>query len=268
MLVNADARRIPLRDGSVQLIVTSIPYFNARAEYASWHTYADYLGDMSRVWAECHRVLSDGGRIAVNVVEGYGRTGNGLDGYVPVGHLITQDIRKVGFVLRGIVIWNKTHHVMGTAWGSWKSAGNPCLRDQHELIIIAHKGSAAREGGESTIDADTFLKATSSIWVIPPAQSDWHPAPFPAEIPRRLIELYSFVGDVVLDPFVGSGTTVLVADKLKRRGIGFDLKWEYLERARYDTALQAHEWDVCRELQSKPKPTVVSDLPMFAEAAS
>lgn len=268
MLVNADSRWIPLQNETVQLIVTSIPYFNAREEYARWNNYPDYLSDMLSVWKDCYRVLCDGGRIAVNVVEGYGRTGNGRDGYVPLGHLIAQDIRGVGFTLRGIVIWNKTHHVMGTAWGSWKSATNPCLRDQHELIIIAHKGSAAREGSESTIDADTFLKATSSIWVIPPAQSDWHPAPFPAEIPRRLIELYSFKGDTVLDPFVGSGTTVFVANKLGRVGIGIDRKWSYLERVRCEVALQEGDWELSQELARRvaaQDAQPLEELPMFAE---
>lgn len=229
-MYQGDARHLDaIEDGSIDMVITSPPYLNAR-EYSQWNNYADYLADMALAWAECYRVLCDGGRIAVNVVHGYGRPGNDRDGYMPIGNAITDQIVAAGFALRGIIIWNKTPHVMGTAWGSWLEATNPSLRDQHEIIIVAHKGSAKREGGESTIDTETFVKATSSIWVIPAEQS-WHPAPFPAELPRRLIQLYTFLGDTVLDPFAGSGTTCWEALKAGRKGIGVEMKDEYIEKA-------------------------------------
>lgn len=238
-LINADSTLIPLRSSSVHLIACSPPYFNAREEYSSFIDYADYFVFTAAVWQECYRVLLPGGRIAVNVVHGYGRPGNGLNGYYPVGNRITDQLVDAGFALRGIIVWNKTHNVLGTAWGSWLSPSDPSLRDQHELIIVAHKDTPkhpTRVGGITTIDTDTFLKATSSIWVIPPARSSWHPAPFPLEIPRRLIELYTYQGDIVLDPFSGTGTTVHAAQLTKRVGIGLDLKYEYLRRSINDFA--------------------------------
>lgn len=230
MLLNSDAARIPLEDKSIQLIVTSPPYLNARA-YSHWDSYEDYLVDSKSWWKECFRILCDGGRIAVNVPQGYGRPGPGTE-YLTIGADTTNAIRDVGFTLRGHVIWNKTSHVLkgNTGWGSWLSASNPCLRDQHELIIIAHKGKPNRSG-VNTIDKSTFVYATSSIWVISPYTHSWHPAPFPQEIPRRLIELYSFEGDTVCDPFSGSGVTERMAIQLGRKGIGMDLEYRYCRRA-------------------------------------
>lgn len=225
-----DARNMNLiEDESIQLIVTSPPYANARS-YSSWEGYDEYLADMLLAWKECHRVLCNGGRIAINVVHGYGRPGS-PDGYFPLGHRVTDQLENIGFELRGVIIWNKTHSILGTAWGSWLSASNPSLRDQHEFIIVGHKGDAKRAKGEDTIDSDTFIKATSSIWYFPPKTRKWHPAPFPAELPKRLIELYSFIGDSVLDPFAGSFTTVHVAEGLKRKGIGIDIHEEYVRQS-------------------------------------
>jgi len=227
VILQADARHIPLADGSVHMIVTSPPYWNAR-EYSSWLTYGGYLEDMDHAWRECFRVLCDGGRIAVNVAHGYGRPST--TGYLPISDDLARGLVAHGLELRGHVVWCKIGAVSGTAWGSWLSATNPSLRDGHEVIIVAHKGSAERAGGISTIDRETFLSATRSVWNIP-ATSGWHPAPFPAEIPRRLIELYTFKGDVVLDPFSGSGTTARVAEECGRRGIGLELNWDYARRS-------------------------------------
>lgn len=212
-------------DGSVGMVVTSPPYWNARS-YSSWLCYEDYLADMAMVWAECYRVLCDGGRIAVVVPLTYGRPDNG--GCVPIGMDVLAGIQEAGFTLRGIVIWDKGN-MLSTAWGSWCSASNPSLRDNHEVIIVAHKGSSSR-AGEGDVDKETFLKATASVWRVSPVQG-WHPAPFPVEIPRQLIELYTFVGDVVLDPFMGSGTAVWEARRLGRRAIGVERNREYIERA-------------------------------------
>ena len=234
MIVQADARRIPLSDGSVHMIVTSPPYWNAR-EYSSWPTYEGYLVDMAHAWEECFRVLCDGGRIAVNINLGYGRPGQAF-GYILIGDDTARALCAAGFALRGHIVWNKSNGTnrsgaTGTGWGSWRSASDPCLRDAHEVIIVAHKGRANRGDGESTISAEDFMEATNSVWNIVPASQSWHPAPFPDEIPRRLIELYTFRGDVVLDPFLGSGTTARVAAALGRRGIGLELNWGYARRS-------------------------------------
>lgn len=230
-LWQGDARCLDaIADNSVHLVATSPPYFSARPEYATWSTYRQYLADLLEALEESYRVLCASGRIAVNVPMGYGRPGN-EHGYLPIGADFIAMLEEAGFTLRGVIVWDKGRHVLGTAWGSWLSPSNPSLRDQYELIIVAHKGAARRDGGESTIDPQTFTDATSSVWSIPAARHDWHPAPWPAEIPRRLIELYTFQGDTVLDPFSGSGTTAFCAQRLGRLGLGVDLSEEYVRRS-------------------------------------
>lgn len=234
-LYEGDARNLDaLGAGSVGLVVTSPPYWNARREYASWPTYAAYLADMARAWAECNRVLCEGGRLAVNVPDGYGRPGNG--GYLTLGDDTARAICAAGFTLRGKVIWYKGGAVArgSTAWGTYQNPANPSLRDCYEVIILAHKGPAGRPGKDARqrlIDRDLFLASTVSVWEIPPARSKWHPAPFPAELPRRLIELLSFPGDTVLDPFAGTCVTVQEAARAGRVGLGVDLCAAYLDRA-------------------------------------
>lgn len=226
-----DARHLDaIEDGSVHACITSPPYFNARL-YSSWPTYADYLADMALAWAECYRVLCDGGRIAVNVPMGYDRPGS-EGGYKVVGIDTTLALQKVGFEIRGHIAWVKEGGGgLGTAWGSWMDASNPSLRDGYEIIIVAHKGSAGRGDGESTISRDEFLEFTRSVWTIQPVTSSWHPAPFPSEIPRRLIQLYTFKGDTVLDCFAGSGTVLWAAAKAGRKGIGVDVQEDYIRKA-------------------------------------
>lgn len=229
-LWQGDARQLDaLPDRSVDLVVTSPPYWSARPEYASWPSYVDYLADMALVWAECYRVLTTGGRIAVNVPAGYGRPGNG--GYRLIGADTARALEAAGCELRGEVVWDKRPaERSSTAWGSWRAATNPALRDAHEVVILAHKETAGR-AGPTEIAADRFMALTSSIWTIAPARSAWHPAPFPAELAARCIELLSFAGDVVLDPFAGTGTTIWTAARLGRRAIGVELSATYLTRA-------------------------------------
>lgn len=233
-LYHGDARALTaLAAETVALVVTSPPYYNARA-YSQWPTYEAYLMDMAAAWRECYRVLCAGGRIAVNVPDGYGRPGSG--GYRLISDDTAAALQQAGFTLRGKVIWYKGNAVArgSTAWGSWQSAANPSLRDCHEVILIAHKGQPGR-AGPRTIPANVFLDATVSVWEIPPARSRWHPAPYPAEIPRRLIQLYSFPDDTVLDPFAGTGTTVWAAAALERHGIGVELSADYLNHARTES---------------------------------
>ena len=263
MIINANALHVPLADESVHCVVTSPPYYNAREEYSSWNTYKEYLLDMRNWCKELMRVLCNGGRLAMNVPDGYGRSKN--TPYIPLGAHVTAIVQETGFTLRGNIIWNKPIRPNSTAWGSWKSASNPALRDKHEIIIVAHKGSAGREPGESTIDSRTFLMSTESVWNILPASPTWHPAPFPEEIPRRLIELYSYKGDIVLDPFSGSGTTVNVANLLGRRGIGFDLNMGYLRKSLAKSAAFAGDWDVVGRCCVDASAQNFDGLPMFTE---
>jgi site-specific DNA-methyltransferase (adenine-specific) len=143
----------------------------------------------------------------------------------------------IGYLMRGEIIWNKGASASpSTAWGSWRSAVNPVLRDIHEYVLVFSKGGFSRmrpPGGASTISRDEFLEFTKSVWSLPaePARKVGHPAPFPVELPYRLIQLYTFEEDVVLDPFCGSGSTCLAAIKGGRHYIGYDNQDEYVKLA-------------------------------------
>ncbi len=138
-----------------------------------------------------------------------------------------------GFLMRGEIIWDKGASAGSScAWGSWKSASNPSLRDVHEYILIFSKNTYGKgKKGTSTISKDEFLQFTKSIWTFPScsAKKAQHPAPFPIELPRRLIELYSYEADTVLDPFMGGGTTALAAIESGRHYIGYELSQEYVD---------------------------------------
>lgn len=215
-------------DNCVALMVTSPPY-NVGKDYDDDLDIDEYLGLLHRVFTETYRVIEPGGRVAVNVAN------LGRKPYLPINQYVAGALTEIGFDLRGEIIWQKAKSAGGScAWGSWRSAKNPTLRDLHEYIIVASKGSYARQRqGEDTIGKDMFLDATVSIWDILPesARRVGHPAPFPVELPRRLIELYTFRGDLVLDPFLGSGSTAVAAVESGRHFVGFDLSSEYLEIA-------------------------------------
>jgi site-specific DNA-methyltransferase (adenine-specific) len=150
---------------------------------------------------------------------------------------ITKSMLRLGFLMRGEIIWNKAASASpSTAWGSWKSASNPTLRDVHEYILIFSKGGFKRQKSqdrENTISTEEFLEFTKSVWTFPaePACKIGHPAPFPIELPYRLIQLYSFREDVVLDPFMGSGQTAIAAHNADRHYIGYELNSEYVNLA-------------------------------------
>ncbi|MDJ0791521.1 MAG: site-specific DNA-methyltransferase [Acidimicrobiia bacterium] len=221
-----DMHQIP--DNCVALMVTSPPY-NVGKDYDDDLALGEYLGLLARVFTETYRVIEPGGRVAVNVAN------LGRKPYLALNHHVSELLTDIGFDLRGEIIWQKAKGAGGScAWGSWRSAKNPTLRDVHEYVIVASKGSFGRQRtGEDTIDKDEFLEATVSIWDILPesARRVGHPAPFPVELPRRLIELYTFRGDLVLDPFIGSGSTAVAAVEADRHFVGFDLEPEYLELA-------------------------------------
>ena len=217
-----------LPEGCVSLMVTSPPY-NVGKDYDQDLSLDEYLGLLERVFAETYRVLEAGGRIAVNVAN------VGRKPYLPLNHHVAGLLADIGFLLRGELIWQKAKSAGGsTAWGSWQSAKNPTLRDVHEYVIVGCKESFRRmREGEDTIGRDDFLDATISIWDIQPASARrvGHPAPFPIELPRRLIELYTFEGDLVLDPFMGAGTTAIAAIDTKRHYVGYEIEPEYVALA-------------------------------------
>lgn len=213
---------------SVDLIITSPPY-NVGKNYGAYNdsqSLPDYLNYLDKVWRECWRVLCDGGRLCVNIAD------TGRHPHVPLHAIFTERLTRLNFTMRGTIIWNKGSSAgTSTAWGSWQSASNPALRDVHEYILVFSKGSLARKCADrkSTISREEFLECTKTIWSFRTVRHKKgnHPAPFPDELVYRLIQLYSFQDDVVLDPFLGSGTTCRVAQRLKRRSIGYEINEGY-----------------------------------------
>jgi len=214
-----------LPDCSVHLVVTSPPY-NAQKEYDSDLTLEEYLAMLDSVWQEVHRVLVPGGRACINVAN------LGRKPYIPLHSLIIDQMLAAGFLMRGEIIWDKAASASpSTAWGSWLSASNPVLRDVHEYILVFCKDTFKRPKGnrESTIEKDDFLAWTKSVWQFPAVQARHigHPAPFPIELPHRCIQLFTYMGEVVLDPFAGSGTTCLAAKQDNRLFVGYEIDPDY-----------------------------------------
>lgn len=221
-------------DNSVHLMVTSPPY-NATKEYDEDLTLDEYLGFLKNVLEETYRVLVPGGRACINVAN------LGRKPYLPLTAFITQIMLDIGYLMRGEIIWDKAASASpSTAWGSWKSASNPILRDVHEYILIFSKADYKRnltkkekDAKKNSIGRDEFLEYTKTIWQMKAesARRIGHPAPFPVELPSRLIELYSFETDIILDPFMGSGTTAIAALQNKRKFIGFEIMEDYITLA-------------------------------------
>ncbi|MEY2590325.1 MAG: modification methylase [Acidimicrobiaceae bacterium] len=243
--VCGDARSMDaIDDGSVALVVTSPPYFAGKQYEEELEregvpsSYLEYLDLLTEVFAECAKKLEPGGRIAVNVAN-LGRK--------PYRSLAADVIKilqdDLGLLLRGELIWQKGEGASGScAWGSFRSAANPVLRDITERVIVASKGRFDRARSvkqreaeslpyESTLMTEPFMELTLDVWNIPPesARRVGHPAPFPVELPEKLIGLYTFKNDLVLDPFMGSGSALVAAAKLDRRYVGYDLDPEYVE---------------------------------------
>ena len=247
-LIAGDARAMgDVPSNAVALVVTSPPYF-AGKEYeealGEGHipaTYLDYLAMLEDVFAECVRTLEPGGRIAVNVANLGRRPYRSLSSDVTT---ILQD--KLRLLLRGEVIWQKARASTGScAWGSFRQPANPVLRDVTERVVIASKGrfdraltakQRHRRGlpSEASLSTDEFMEATTDVWEIPAdsATRVGHPAPFPVALPERLIHLYTYYGDLVLDPFAGSGSTAVAAVRTGRHYVGYDIDPAYVQRAR------------------------------------
>lgn len=221
-----DMRHVP--DESVGLAFTSPPY-NTGKDYDADAALSDYLRLIGRVAREVHRVLVPGGRYVVNVAN------LGRNPYIPLHAYFYAAHGALGFFPVGEVIWRKSKGMNGNcAWGSWRSAKSPRFRDVHEYLLVFAKGQPGRpDKGESDITAEEFMASTLSVWEIPPesARRVGHPAPFPVPLAERVVSLLSYVDDVVLDPFCGSGTTCLAAKKLGRRFVGYDIDPTYCKLA-------------------------------------
>lgn len=246
-ILTGDSRDLSaLPDNSIALVVTSPPYFAGKAyetelgEGSVPASYLDYLTMLRDVFAECWRVLEPGGRIAVNVAN------LGRKPFRSLANDVTTILQNdLGFLLRGEIVWIKAEGASGScAWGSYASAANPVLRDLTERIVVASKGrfdravkrsERAKRGlpFENSIDPDDFRTWTLDTWKIQPESATrvGHPAPFPVELPRRFIELYTYVGDTVLDPFMGAGQTAIAAVRTGRHYVGYEIDPEYVDLA-------------------------------------
>ena len=218
-------------DESVHLMITSPPY-NVGKEYDDDLTLDEYLELLTAVFSQTYKKLVTGGRACINIAN------IGRKPYIPLHAMVIEIMLDLGFLMRGEIIWDKSASGGGScAWGSWMSASNPVLRDYHEYILVFSKDSYSKNKKQEkrdTIDHDDFINWTKSIWTFSAvnAKKIGHPAPFPIELPHRLINLYSYEGDVVLDPFCGSGTTCIAAIQNNRNYIGYDIKKEYIDLAK------------------------------------
>ncbi|MCC6253482.1 MAG: site-specific DNA-methyltransferase [Ignavibacteriaceae bacterium] len=219
---------------SIHLMITSPPY-NVSKDYDEDLSLEEYLSLLKTAFTETYRVLVNGGRACINVAN------LGRKPYIPLSDYISKIMIEIGYNMRGEIIWNKAASASpSTAWGSWQSASNPTLRDIHEYILIFSKGDYKRirkkeemHNKINTITKEQFMEWTKSIWTMnaESARRIGHPAPFPEELPFRLIQLFSFKNDIILDPFMGSGTTAIASLKSERKYIGFDTDNEYIKLA-------------------------------------
>jgi site-specific DNA-methyltransferase (adenine-specific) len=234
IILNSCENMKEIPDNSLHLMITSPPY-NVSKEYDDDLSLKEYLDILRNAFSETYRVLVNGGRACINVAN------LGRKPYIPLSDYISNMMIEIGFNMRGEIIWNKAASASpSTAWGSWQSAANPILRDVHEYILIFSKGSYRRERTEdemseknNTMTKEQFMEWTKSIWTMnaESAKRIGHPAPFPEELPNRLIQLYSFTNDIILDPFMGSGTTAIAAIKTRRNYVGYDISEEYIKLA-------------------------------------
>jgi DNA modification methylase len=281
-LVTGDARHMDeVEDSSVALVVTSPPYF-AGKEYeealGEGHipaSYLDYLAMLEAVLIECVRTLEPGGRIAINVANLGRKPYRSLSADVIT---ILQD--RLGLLLRGEVVWHKARGASGScAWGSFRSPANPVLRDLTERVVIASKGRFDRAVPThlrrrrglpwlSTVNGDEFIEATTDVWEIPSERATrvGHPAPFPVELPLRLIQLFTYQGDLVLDPFMGSGSTAAAAVRSGRHFVGYDTESEYVRIA--EQRVREERDHLIEDEQRRTASGARTDAPVAATAGT
>jgi len=232
-----------LRDESIHLIVTSPPYWQLKdygngSQIGFDDSYEDYINNLDLVWNECHRVLHKGCRLCVNIGDQFARSVYyGRYKVIPIRTEIIKFCETKGFDYMGAIIWQKvtTCNTTGgaTIMGSFPYPRNGILKIDYEFILIFKKQGVAPDVSretkeESKLTIDEWNEFFAGHWNIPGEKQDKHLAVFPEEIPRRLIKMFSFVGDTVLDPFLGSGTTSLVARKLARDSVGYEVNPDFL----------------------------------------
>lgn len=221
-------------DNFVDIIITSPPY-NFGLQYKDDKNkdaiyWQDYFDKLNRIWKESYRVLKPGGRFCVNVQPLF-------SDYMPTHHVISKQLLELGLLWKAEILWEKhNYNCKYTAWGSWKSPSMPYLKYTWEFIEIFCKESHKKKGDVDKIDitGDQFKKWVYAKWDIAPENNMKkynHPAMFPEELVVRLLKLFSYQDDIVLDPFNGVGTTTLVAHKSERRYIGIDISEQYCKTA-------------------------------------
>tara|TARA_B100001094_G_scaffold33343_1_gene27702 strand:- start:38 stop:868 length:831 start_codon:yes stop_codon:yes gene_type:complete len=217
-----------LVDNCVSLTVTSPPYNVGKLSDSNLED-GEYWKLIEKCFGEVYRVTESGGRLVINVAN------LGRKPYIPFSNMFTEIMLNLGFIMRGEIIWQKSKGANANfAWGSWLSASNPVIRDIHEYCLVFSKdGMSKGIKGKSTLEKEEFMDSTLSIWNINPARAKkiGHPAPFPEELVKRFINLYSYEKDLILDPFIGSGTTAIAAKNLNRNYIGYEINENYCDLA-------------------------------------
>lgn len=224
-------KKIP--DNCVDIVLTSPPY-NFGLDYENHcdtDKWEDYFNRLYEIFDECVRVLKYGGRIIVNVQPLF-------SDYIPTHHLISKYLFDAGLIWKGEILWEKNNYnCKYTAWGSWKSPSSPYLKYTWEYLEVFCKGELKKKGLSENIDItdEEFKQFVIAKWSIAPERKMKefnHPAMFPEKLVERCLKLFSFKGDIVLDPFNGAGTTTVVANKLNRKYIGIDISKEYCDIAK------------------------------------
>ena len=223
-IVNEDVLRTDaMEQESVDLIVTSPPY-NVDIAYDSHvdnDDYGQYLVWTHQWLARCYKWLKPDGRMCLNIP-----LDKNKGGQQSVGADITRMARDIGYGYHSTIVWNEGNISRRTAWGSWMSASAPFVIAPVELIVLLYKDTwKKQQRGTSDISRDEFMEWTNGVWLFNGEKKSkiGHPAPFPVDLPERCLKLFSYVGDTVLDPFLGSGTTLVAAQKFERKGIGIEI---------------------------------------------
>lgn len=227
-----------LSNGSVHCVITSPPYNvdlgNNKYKKDGYSThndnmpYDDYLDWMKEVFKECYRVLSHDGRICVNI-------GDGKNGKIPTHSDFIQIMKSIGFMPMTTIIWNKNNTSNRCAWGSYLSAKAPSFPRPFEYILVFQKSNGLERIGESTITKDEWKEYSNGLWSFAPEMKQkkiGHPAMFPIELPTRVIKMLSYKHDVILDPFMGVGTTAIACLNTDRKFIGIEIDDKYFDIAR------------------------------------
>lgn len=233
-IINDDFIKVnSIEENSVDLIVTSPPY-NVDVKYNSFNdkiTYDEYLVFTNRWLEKSYLLLKEDGRLCLNIPLDKNKGGQ-QSVYADIVHLA----KKIGFKYHSTIVWNEQNISRRTAWGSWKSASAPYVIAPVEMIVVFYKKKWKKNNGSgvSDITKSEFLEWTNGVWNFAGESKSkvGHPAPFPVELPKRCIKLFSFVEDIVLDPFLGSGSTLIAAAFLNRIGIGVEIDAKYCELAK------------------------------------